>query len=57
MIERIKLLQQEAGVNYYIGWFNFGGMPHEKVKHSMELFAREVMPVFQAGGQAAVAAT
>jgi alkanesulfonate monooxygenase SsuD/methylene tetrahydromethanopterin reductase-like flavin-dependent oxidoreductase (luciferase family) len=57
VIERIKLLQQEAGVNYYIGWFNFGGMPHEKVKRSMELFASEVMPVFQTGGQAAVAAS
>ena len=27
--------------------FNFGGLPHEKVKKSMRLFAREVMSVFR----------
>ncbi len=26
--------------------FNFGGLPHEEVKKSMRLFAREVMPAF-----------
>jgi alkanesulfonate monooxygenase SsuD/methylene tetrahydromethanopterin reductase-like flavin-dependent oxidoreductase (luciferase family) len=50
VIERIKILQQEAGVNYYIGWFNFGGMPNDKVLRSMELFANEVMPAFQRDG-------
>ena len=23
--QRIRTLEEEAGVNYYIGWFNFGG--------------------------------
>ena len=27
--------------------FNFGGIPHEEVKRSMRLFAREVMPAFK----------
>ena len=27
--------------------FNFGGLPHEEVKKSMRLFAREVMPAFR----------
>jgi len=44
--ERIHTLEQEAGVNYYIGWFNFGGMPPEKVEQSMKLFADKVMPQF-----------
>jgi alkanesulfonate monooxygenase SsuD/methylene tetrahydromethanopterin reductase-like flavin-dependent oxidoreductase (luciferase family) len=27
--------------------FNFGGLPHEEVKRSMRLFAKEVMPAFK----------
>ena len=27
--------------------FNFGGIPHEEIKKSMRLFAREVMPAFR----------
>ena len=27
--------------------FNFGGLPHEEVKRSMRLFAREVLPAFK----------
>jgi hypothetical protein len=27
--------------------FNFGGLPHEEVKRSMRLFAKEVMPAFE----------
>jgi alkanesulfonate monooxygenase SsuD/methylene tetrahydromethanopterin reductase-like flavin-dependent oxidoreductase (luciferase family) len=47
VIEGIRRLQAEAGVNYYIGWFNFGGMPGDKVERSMRLFAEEVMPAFR----------
>jgi alkanesulfonate monooxygenase SsuD/methylene tetrahydromethanopterin reductase-like flavin-dependent oxidoreductase (luciferase family) len=28
--------------------FNFGGLPHEAIKKAMRLFAREVMPAFEA---------
>lgn len=34
----------EAGGNYFIGGFNIGALPTAKIKRSMELFAREVMP-------------
>jgi hypothetical protein len=27
---------------------NFGGLPQDKIRRSMELFAREVMPRFRA---------
>jgi len=28
-------------------WMNFGGLSHDRVRRSMELFAREVMPRFR----------
>jgi hypothetical protein len=28
-------------------WMNFGGLPEDRVRASMELFAREVMPRFR----------
>jgi hypothetical protein len=31
------------GIRKVIGWFHFGNMPHERVRRSMELMAREVM--------------
>ena len=27
--------------------FNFGGIPHEEIKTTMRLFAKEVMPAFR----------
>lgn len=27
--------------------FNFGGIPHEQIKHAMRLFSKEVMPAFK----------
>ncbi|HXH82910.1 MAG TPA: LLM class flavin-dependent oxidoreductase [Candidatus Tectomicrobia bacterium] len=38
---------REIGVGQVLCWMNFGGLPHEKVRRSMELFAREVMPRFR----------
>jgi natural product biosynthesis luciferase-like monooxygenase protein len=47
-VERLKRFQQEFGMGRVICWFNPGGMvPHERVMHSMELFATKVMPHFQ----------
>jgi alkanesulfonate monooxygenase SsuD/methylene tetrahydromethanopterin reductase-like flavin-dependent oxidoreductase (luciferase family) len=46
VIARIETLRAEAGVNYYIGWFGFGGMPADRVERSMRLFAEKVMPAF-----------
>jgi len=28
-------------------WMNFGGLAQDKIRRSMELFAREVMPHFR----------
>jgi len=35
------------GVGQMMCWMNFGGLPQDKVRRSMELFAREVMPGFK----------
>src|SRR5262249_6633333 len=43
---------QAAGVGELACWMSFGGLPVEKVRRSMELFAREVMPAFGAAGRA-----
>ncbi|MBI2205503.1 MAG: LLM class flavin-dependent oxidoreductase [Candidatus Rokubacteria bacterium] len=42
-IERMR----EIGVGQVLCWMNFGGLPQAKIRRSMELFAREVMPRFR----------
>jgi alkanesulfonate monooxygenase SsuD/methylene tetrahydromethanopterin reductase-like flavin-dependent oxidoreductase (luciferase family) len=42
-IERMR----EIGVGQVLCWMNFGGLPQHKIRRSMELFAREVMPRFR----------
>jgi alkanesulfonate monooxygenase SsuD/methylene tetrahydromethanopterin reductase-like flavin-dependent oxidoreductase (luciferase family) len=42
---------EQIGVGEVVCWMNFGGIPPDKVRRSMRLFAREVIPQFQ--GQAA----
>src|SRR5216110_411 len=37
---------RSIGVGQILCWMNFGGLPQDKVRRSMELFAREVMPRF-----------
>ena len=44
-VDRIRKLQQQ-GIEYFGCNFDFGGMEHQKVLQSMELFSREVMPSF-----------
>lgn len=41
---------RQIGVGQVLCWMNFGGLAPDKVRRSMELFAREVMPRFSAGG-------
>ena len=36
-----------AGVGQVLCWMNFGGLAQDKIRRSMELFAREVMPNFR----------
>jgi len=33
-----------AGIGHVLCWMNVGGLPQERIRRSMELFAREVMP-------------
>jgi len=35
------------GIGQVLCWMNFGGLPQDKIRRSMELFAREVMPRFR----------
>ncbi|MBI3744100.1 MAG: LLM class flavin-dependent oxidoreductase [Chloroflexi bacterium] len=45
-IERVGRLK-EAGIENVLIGFSFGGLPFDKVRRSMELFARDVMPKFR----------
>lgn len=45
--DKIERYRSETGMNHLICWFNFGGMPKEKVERSMRLFAEEVLPRFK----------
>ncbi len=38
---------REMGVGQILCWMNFGGLPQDKIRRSMELFAKEVMPRFR----------
>jgi alkanesulfonate monooxygenase SsuD/methylene tetrahydromethanopterin reductase-like flavin-dependent oxidoreductase (luciferase family) len=38
------------GVGQLLCWMNFGGLPQDRVRRSMDLFAREVMPHFRSEG-------
>jgi alkanesulfonate monooxygenase SsuD/methylene tetrahydromethanopterin reductase-like flavin-dependent oxidoreductase (luciferase family) len=46
-LARLKVMESEMGVTYYLGVFAFGSLPHEKVMKSMERFAGNVMPAFR----------
>ena len=46
VIDRIRHLQAETGVDYLIAWFNFGTLGQDLAKASMRRFAEEVMPAF-----------
>ena len=45
---RVQRLQ-EAGVGVLVCWTSYGGLPDAKVRRSMELFAREIIPAFRSG--------
>jgi alkanesulfonate monooxygenase SsuD/methylene tetrahydromethanopterin reductase-like flavin-dependent oxidoreductase (luciferase family) len=42
-LERMR----DLGVGQVLCWMNFGGLPQDKIRRSMELFATEVMPHFR----------
>ena len=47
-VERVRQYQA-VGVNHIMVMFDWGGMPQKTVFHSMELFAKHVMPHFREG--------
>jgi len=42
--ERVRAMTGEAGVSYFISQFSFGDLTQEEVLHSVDIFAREMMP-------------
>jgi alkanesulfonate monooxygenase SsuD/methylene tetrahydromethanopterin reductase-like flavin-dependent oxidoreductase (luciferase family) len=46
-IQGIHNAQRHYYFNILTTTFNFGGIPHEQIKQSMRLFAKEVMPAFR----------
>jgi natural product biosynthesis luciferase-like monooxygenase protein len=52
-IERIRYWRETLGITHIGGTFHFGGLEQQATVHSLELFAREVAPKFQAAGVAA----
>tara|TARA_B100001123_G_C14711677_1_gene789408 strand:+ start:264 stop:455 length:192 start_codon:yes stop_codon:yes gene_type:complete len=44
---KIRWLRNECGVTYVLLFMHFGGLAHEKVMKSMDLFAKNVMPEFR----------
>ena len=38
---------EATGANYFVPWLAFGDMTVEEALHSVDLFAREVMPAFR----------
>ena len=45
-LEKVKVYY-EAGIRHLLVMFDWGGMPKETIFHSMELFAKNVMPHFR----------
>ena len=43
----LERITGETGTNYVLGRFAFGDIPVEGVLHSIDLFAKEVMPAFR----------
>jgi natural product biosynthesis luciferase-like monooxygenase protein len=44
--DKIRRHHEELGVDFFMGAFSRGGLPHDKVRRSLELFADKVMPQF-----------
>ncbi|MFL6796983.1 MAG: LLM class flavin-dependent oxidoreductase [Xanthobacteraceae bacterium] len=46
VIAMIKSQMEQAGTNYFVGQFAFGDLTPAEVRRTLDLFTREVMPVF-----------
>jgi natural product biosynthesis luciferase-like monooxygenase protein len=47
VIRRIENMNDTLGIDEFVAFVNFGGMPHEFTLQSIELFATRVMPHFR----------
>jgi hypothetical protein len=50
VVNKIQFLQKEIGMQELHCFMNIGGLEHEKVVRSMDLFAKHVMPHVRDGG-------
>jgi alkanesulfonate monooxygenase SsuD/methylene tetrahydromethanopterin reductase-like flavin-dependent oxidoreductase (luciferase family) len=48
VIKKARVMLETARPDSLVGMFSFGGLKHEQVMHSIELFGREVMPALGA---------
>jgi alkanesulfonate monooxygenase SsuD/methylene tetrahydromethanopterin reductase-like flavin-dependent oxidoreductase (luciferase family)/SAM-dependent methyltransferase len=55
-IDRIGELAEACGISGWMFHINYGGMPHERVRDQMHLFAERVIPAFASAGEPALAA-
>ena len=46
VIRKLETMR-DMGVGQVLCWMNFGGLPQDRIRRSMELFSREVMPHFR----------
>ena len=46
-IQEIEQSQTESGVTHLVMWMQIGGMDPRLTAHSMQLFAKEVIPHFR----------
>ena len=44
LVEKVQSMQRKTSAKEIVVLFNYGGMPHEASKKSMQLFANEVLP-------------
>ena len=44
--DKIRQHHEALGVTYFMGSFNRGGIPHDRIVRSMRLFGEKVMPRF-----------
>ena len=47
VVKQVEMYAKGLGVNHMLCWTALPGMPHKKVEHSMQLFAKDVMPSFR----------
>jgi hypothetical protein len=49
VIDALKVLEEEMGVDHYIGWFRIPTLDRNQALDAMRFFAEEVMPEFSEG--------